>query len=113
MLIPNKLRTNYEQLRLSDFDVLVRNTIQTKIEFEHTLSAEVTTMLESSLENEETKVISVRTYKDYMIFDVKVYNAISYTIKTYKAYFHYTDIYTIEVSSVHLINNDITYKGVQ
>lgn len=113
MLIPNKLRSNFELLRLNDLDVLVRNTIQTTIKFEHTLSAQIVNTLESALEDQGTTLTSVRVYKDYIIFNTKEKGIISNIIKTYKAYFHYTDIYTIEVSSVHLINTDITYKGVQ
>lgn len=113
MLIPNKLRTNYELLRLNGNDITVRNAIQTTIKFEHTLSAQITNTLEPTLEGQGTTLTSVRVYKDYFIFNTKESGIISNIIKTYKAYFHYTDIYTIEVSSVHLINTNITYKGVQ
>lgn len=113
MLIPNKLRTNYELLRLNGNDITVRNTIQTTIKFEHTLSAQITNTLEPTLEGQGTTLTSVRVYKDYFIFNIKENSTISDLIKTYKAYFQYTDIYTIEVSSVHLINTSITHKGVQ
>lgn len=112
MLIPNKLRTNYELLRLNNNDITVRNTIQTTIKFEHTLSAQITNTLEPTLEDQEITLTSVRVYKNYFIFNTKESSTISNIIKTYKAYFHYTDIYTIEVSSVHLIDTNITYKGV-
>lgn len=113
MLIPNKLRTNYELLRLNNNDITVRNAIQTTIKFEHTLSAQITNILEPILKGQEITLTSVRVYKDYFIFNTKENSTISDLIKTYKAYFQYTDIYTIEVSSVHLINTGITYKGVQ
>ena len=113
MLIPNRLRTNYELLRLNNNDITVRNTIQTTIKFEHTLSSQLTTTLEPTLEYQGTTLTSVRVYKNYFIFNTKENSTISNIMKTYKAYFHYTDIYTIEVSSVHLINTNITHKGVQ
>ncbi len=113
MLIPNKLRTNYELLRLNNNDITVRNVIQTTIKFEHTLSAQITNTLEPILKEQEITLTSVRVYKNYFIFNTKENSTISNTIKTYKAYFHYTDIYTVEISSVHLINTNITYKGVQ
>ena len=113
MLIPNKLRTNYELLRLNESDVLIRNTIQTTIKFEHTLSAQIVNTLEPTLEDQGTTLTSVRVYKDYFIFTTKESGVISNVMKTYKAYFHYTDIYTIKVSSVHLVNTNITHKGVQ